>query len=79
MLEDELAFVAPWGFDPAEIEPPVLFLHGGRDRIVPARTARGWPARLTPPLWLRPDDGHISVLNSATAALDWLLEHTPDG
>ena len=27
-------------------------------------------------LWLRPGAGHISVLNSAEAALDWLWEHT---
>jgi hypothetical protein len=25
-------------------------------------------------LWLRPDDGHISVLHAAEAALDWLGE-----
>jgi hypothetical protein len=26
-------------------------------------------------LWLRPDDGHVSVLNSAEAAMGWLLAH----
>lgn len=80
MLEDELAFVAPWGFDPAEIKPPVLFVHGGQDRIVPAAHAE-WLARCSPgaDLWLRPDDGHISVLTSAAAALDWLGEHAGPG
>ena len=80
MADDELAFVAPWGVNPGQVAPPVLFLHGGQDRIVPS--AHGaWLARQAhaAPLWLRPDDGHISVLNSATAALDWLLEHAPQG
>jgi hypothetical protein len=37
-----------------------------------------WLAERTPSaeLWLRPDDGHISVLRSAPAALGWLREHT---
>jgi hypothetical protein len=26
-------------------------------------------------LWLRPDEGHISVLNSGVMALGWLREH----
>jgi hypothetical protein len=30
-------------------------------------------------LWLRPGDGHISVLSSAPAALDWLREHAKLG
>jgi len=73
-IEDELAYVAPWGFDVADIAAPVLYLHGGRDRIAPKAHAQ-WLARRTPTaeLWLRPEDGHISVLGSADAALDWLL------
>jgi pimeloyl-ACP methyl ester carboxylesterase len=74
--DDELAYVAPWGFDPGQVTLPVLVLHGGQDRIVP--TAHGaWLARQarSAQFWPRPDDGHISVLNSAPAALDWLLEH----
>jgi hypothetical protein len=36
-----------------------------------------WLARRCPAaeLRLRPDDGHISVLNSAAAAMDWLRQH----
>ena len=26
-------------------------------------------------LWLRPGDGHISVLSAGPAALDWLASH----
>jgi hypothetical protein len=30
-------------------------------------------------LWLPPDDGHISVLNSGATAIDWLRDHTNQG
>jgi pimeloyl-ACP methyl ester carboxylesterase len=75
MLDDDLAYVAPWGFDPGHLNRPVLFLQGGQDRIVPSTHAL-WLARNSPSaeLWLRPDEGHISVLGSGVAALEWLAE-----
>jgi pimeloyl-ACP methyl ester carboxylesterase len=75
MVDDDLAYVAPWGFDPGQVSPPVLILQGGQDRIVPSSHGK-WLARQirSAEPWLRPDDGHISVLNSAAAAMDWLLE-----
>jgi pimeloyl-ACP methyl ester carboxylesterase len=79
-IDDDLASVGAWGFDPADVVAPALFLHGGRDRVVP--TAHGeWLARHCPSAELRlyPDDGHISVLNSgAAAAMSWLRER-PEG
>ena len=75
MVDHDLAYVAPWGFDPRQVSPPVLILQGGQDRIAPS--AHGsWLARhiRSAELWLRPDDGHISVLSSAEAAMDWFLE-----
>ena len=76
MLDDDLAYVAPWGFELLQVRVPVLLLHGGQDRTVPSSHAE-WLSRhvSSAELWLRPDDGHISVLRSGTAALDWLLEH----
>lgn len=72
-IDDDLAYVAPWGFDPVQIAAPVLLIHGGRDRVAPSSHSQ-WLAQRCPAakLWLRPDDGHISVLNSAEAALKWL-------
>jgi pimeloyl-ACP methyl ester carboxylesterase len=74
MVDDDLAYVAPWGFDATKAGAPVLFLHGCQDRVVPSSHS-GWLALRCPSadIWLRPDDGHISVLNSGEAALDWLL------
>jgi pimeloyl-ACP methyl ester carboxylesterase len=79
-IEDDLAGVGAWGFDPADIAAPALFLHGGRDRVVPSSHSE-WLARRCPSaeLWLRPDDGHISVLGFSRAAMDWLREHVEGG
>jgi pimeloyl-ACP methyl ester carboxylesterase len=76
-VDDDLANVAPWGFDPAQVTAPVLLSHGERDRMVPASHSV-WLAGRCPSaeLWLHPGDGHISVLNHAEMALDWLGEHT---
>ena len=75
-IDDDLAGVGAWGFDPADVVAPALFLHGGRDRVVPAAHGE-WLARHCPSAELRlyPEDGHISVLNSgAVAAMNWLRE-----
>ncbi len=80
LIDDDLAYVAPWGFDPAQVIAPVLFVHGGRDRVVPSSHSE-WLARRCPSaeLWLRPDDGHISILNQGAAAMGWLREHANGG
>jgi pimeloyl-ACP methyl ester carboxylesterase len=75
MLDDELAFVRPWGFDPSDIEVPVLICHGEDDRVVPIAHSR-WLAAHIPGAELRPypAEGHVSVLDpAADPALDWLL------
>jgi pimeloyl-ACP methyl ester carboxylesterase len=76
MVDDDLAYVAPWGFDPGRITVPVLLMHGDEDRMVPSAHAR-WLARHCPAAELRlcPGEGHISVLNFAETAVDWLGEH----
>jgi pimeloyl-ACP methyl ester carboxylesterase len=80
MVDDDLAYVSPWGCDPREISQPILLLHGGQDRIVPSSHGT-WLAGhcRSAQLWLRPDDGHISVLSAGIAALDWLQEHANSG
>jgi pimeloyl-ACP methyl ester carboxylesterase len=80
LIDDDLAYVAPWGFDPAQVIAPILFVHGGRDRVVPSSHSE-WLARHCPSseLWLSPEDGHISVLGSSAAAMEWLREHAGGG
>lgn len=76
LIDDDLAYVASWGFDPTQVITPVLFLHGGRDRITPTSHSE-WLVTHCPSAELRlcPDDGHISVLNYSSVALDWLRKH----
>jgi pimeloyl-ACP methyl ester carboxylesterase len=81
LIDDDLAYVGAWGFDPARVVAPVLLVHGGRDRVVPSSHGE-WLARHCPwaELWLSPEDGHISVLNSgAAAAMSWLRQRAEGG
>lgn len=73
LIDDDLANVGPWGFDPADVPVPVLLLHGDADRMVPAAHSE-WLARRCPNAELRlyPGEGHISVLTHAESSLDWL-------
>jgi pimeloyl-ACP methyl ester carboxylesterase len=74
LIDDDLAYVAPWGFDPASIRVPTLIVHGTADAMVPP--AHGsWLAGHVPGAELRlaEGDGHVSVLASCGgAALEWL-------
>ena len=75
LIDDDVAFVAPWGFDVAAIGAPVLVVQGGEDRVVPPAHAEAL-LRACPrgELWLRPRDGHVSVLDACPLAMDWLLQ-----
>jgi pimeloyl-ACP methyl ester carboxylesterase len=75
LIDDDVAFVTPWGFDPAQVVGPVLVVQGGEDRVVPPAHADRLARRcLAAELWLRPRDGHVSVLDACPVAMDWLLE-----
>jgi pimeloyl-ACP methyl ester carboxylesterase len=77
MIDDDLAYVARWGFDPSQVRPPVLIVQGGQDRIAPQAHGTWLTGHIrSAEFWLRPDDGHISVLSSAESAMDWLLERS---
>ena len=71
-VDDDVAFVSPWGLDLDEVRCPVLIVQGGRDRVVPSAHGEWFAARLAhAELWRRPDDGHIAVLRALPEALDW--------
>ena len=75
LIDDDLAYVAPWGAEIEQITAPTLVLHGGRDRVVPSAHAE-WLADRCPAAELRlsPDGGHISILGSSESALEWVRE-----
>jgi pimeloyl-ACP methyl ester carboxylesterase len=66
LIDDDLAYVNPWGFDPRTIRTPTLLIHGTADRMVPARHSE-WLAQQIPnaELGLEDGQGHISVLEAA--------------
>jgi pimeloyl-ACP methyl ester carboxylesterase len=72
--DDDVAFTSHWGFELTAVTARVLLAQGGGDRVIPASHAesllRGLPDA---ELWLRPRDGHVSVLNTVPVTLDWLL------
>lgn len=77
LIDDDLAYVAPWGFGPGQVTAPTLLLHGGEDRIVPSSHGEWLASRIpSAELQLSPGNGHISVLNASESALDWLREHS---
>jgi pimeloyl-ACP methyl ester carboxylesterase len=75
LIDDDLAYVAPWGADVEQITAPTLLLHGERDRVVPSAHGK-WLADRCPAAELRlsPDEGHISILGSSESALEWLRQ-----
>jgi pimeloyl-ACP methyl ester carboxylesterase len=73
LIDDDVAYVTPWGFDVADIAAPVLFVHGGQDRVVPSSHSK-WVVRhcQDAELWLRPRESHVSILDAAPLAMEWL-------
>jgi pimeloyl-ACP methyl ester carboxylesterase len=75
LIDDDVAFAGPWGCDPGRISTPVLLVQGGEDRVIPRSHGESLLRRTpTAELWLRPRDGHVSVLRAVPVALDWLVE-----
>jgi pimeloyl-ACP methyl ester carboxylesterase len=75
-LDDDLAFMQPWGFDPASIRVPLMLLQGRQDMLVPF-THGQWLANHIPGVTaeLSDDDGHLSLVARAGDIHTWLLEH----
>ena len=76
LIDDALAAVRPWGFDPAAITVPVLLVHGTADRVMPSAHSEWLAHRIggSAELVLVKDAGHISVFLAAPDALAWLAK-----
>ena len=61
--DDDLAFLAPWGFALSAMTTPVSIWQGGEDRMVPFDHGR-WLANAVPAatVHLEPAEGHLSLL-----------------
>ena len=71
-LDDDLAFVRPWGFDLAEIRVPVMLWQGSADLMVPFGHGK-WLAARVPgaTVHLEEGEGHVSVM---VGAVDRILD-----
>jgi pimeloyl-ACP methyl ester carboxylesterase len=77
LIEDDLALVAPWGFEVAAVIAPVLLVQGGDDRVIPSAHADSLLRQCRDgELWLRLKDGHIAILDACPMAMDWLRTHS---
>jgi len=78
-VDDELAILSPWGFDPAAISIPVLVRYGSADVLVPAVHGE-WLAENVPRCIVKVDDvGHLGAdpEREITESNQWLRDGTP--
>jgi pimeloyl-ACP methyl ester carboxylesterase len=74
-LDDDLAFLQPWGFEPADVTVPTLLWQGVEDLMVPVSHGR-WLAASLPKVTahLEPGEGHLSItLGALGRMLDELV------
>lgn len=73
-LDDDLAFVQPWGFDLDAVTVPVLVAQGSEDQMVPAGHGEWLGAHVAgAELRRAPGQGHLSLLDRLDDVYDWLL------
>lgn len=76
-IDDDFAFIEPWGFQVEDIARPVLLLHGEDDRFVPVSHGH-WLAVRIPGVEARIDaaDGHLTLFERRMREVNaWLLSH----
>ena len=71
-LDDDLAFVRPWGFDLADVTGPTLVWQGDEDLMVPIAHGRWLAGHLpTATVHLETGEGHLSI---GVGAIDRMLD-----
>jgi pimeloyl-ACP methyl ester carboxylesterase len=76
-VDDDLAFVSPYGFAVSDIAVPTLVVHGHHDLFVPLDHGR-WLADSIhgAEAWLSEDDGHLTLgARRVPEVHEWLLDH----
>ena len=74
-VDDDLAFVKPWGFDVTSCRVPVVLAYGREDALVPA--AHGdWLAERVPNAvtWVQEETGHMTTAADMERDLAWLRD-----
>jgi pimeloyl-ACP methyl ester carboxylesterase len=74
--EDDLAFMADWGFRLDAIRVPVAIWQGDQDRMVPAAHGRWLAAHVAgAEAHLMPGEGHLSLMSNIEPILTQLVAH----
>jgi pimeloyl-ACP methyl ester carboxylesterase len=76
-VDDDRAFVTPWGLDPGAVRVPVLLLHGEHDRFIPVSHGR-WLAGRIPGVEARfsDEDAHLTLsIRRIPEVHEWLSRH----
>jgi pimeloyl-ACP methyl ester carboxylesterase len=72
-IDDVIALVTPWGFDPAGIARPTVVWHGVEDRFSPVGHAAWLAARIPGArLVLHQGGSHFSAIDAIPGLLSWL-------
>jgi pimeloyl-ACP methyl ester carboxylesterase len=73
-VDDDLAFVRPWGFEPAAITVPLLVWQGAHDVMVPPKHGRWLHEHLGAAGGILADEGHLTLLGNRIGDIHaWLL------
>jgi pimeloyl-ACP methyl ester carboxylesterase len=73
-VDDDIAFMQPWGFDLSEISVPVEVRYGSKDELVPANHG-AWLGRNIPGaiVVVEEDQGHMGDLDDVAAKTRWMV------
>jgi pimeloyl-ACP methyl ester carboxylesterase len=72
-VDDDCAFLGPWGFDLGSIRAPVLVWQGDEDLMVPPSHGRWLLAHLPGPEGgILPGEGHLTLVHRSGDLLAWL-------
>ena len=74
-IDDNIALVNPWGFDPARLRAPVLLWHGAEDMFSPVTHSK-WLERAIPgaQLELAAGRAHLGAIEVLPSLFPWLTE-----
>ena len=74
-VEDDLAFLRPWGFELESIGVPVALWHGEQDLFVPIAHGRWLAEHLDgAEVHIEPEHGHLSLVARVPEMHAWLVE-----